>query len=445
MVLSLLQQVAGSLNSLGQAALLLWIPASIFFFLYLKPWKAVVLIHVIGFLVLPQGKIYVPALPDIDRHIAMALGSLLGALWVRPPDPWPTFRWIDLPIVLWCSTPLLSSISNDLGLWDGISGASREVIRIGIPWTLARRFVHGPEEARTLATVFVVAALVHVLPVLYEIRMSPQLHKMFYGYHQHSFIQTRRGEGWRPMVFMQHGLGLSLFHTMAAILAVTLCGKSEYQRIERICAFLLLSAVVVITNSLGAIILFLFGLGLWTVCRGKAYGGVMVASLLIIPLYPGTRGFLGWDGMEVVNYFEEIDSNRAKSLRVRFEDEELLVDKAFERPIFGWGGWDRKQVDTSGGKQATAYDSRWIINVSTRGWFGMICRMLIAIVPLWAFSKRFPPWTWHGPLLAPAGGLFMVVLLHEFDSLINSMPSPLTILAMGVLANLAAPRSSLKT
>jgi hypothetical protein len=444
MVLSLLQQVTGSLNSLGQVALMLWIPASILFFLYLKPWKAVVLIHVVGFLVLPQGKIYIPALPDLDRNIAMALGSLLGALWVRPPDPWPTFRWIDLPIVLWCSTPLLSSISNDLGLWDGISGGSRELIRIGIPWLLARRFVHGPEEARTLATVFVVAALIHVIPVLYELRMSPQLHKIVYGYHQHSFIQTRRGEGWRPMVFMQHGLGLSLFHAMAAILAVTLCGKSEYQRIERICAFLLLATITALTNSLGAIILFFFGITLWTFCRGKAYGLVIVGSLLILPLYPVTRAVLGWNGAEVLSYFEEIDTKRARSLRIRFEDEELLADKAHERALFGWGGWDRKQVDTMGGKQATAYDSRWIINLSSRGWMGLICRMLIAIIPLWAFSKRFPPWTWRGPLLAPAGGLFIVVLLHELDSLMNSMPSPLTILAMGVLANLASPRQTVK-
>jgi hypothetical protein len=227
---------------------------------------------------------------------------------------------------------------------------------------------------------------------------------------------------------------------MAAILAVTLCGKSEYQRVERICAFLLLAAITVLTNSLGAILLFGLGMLLWSLCRGKSYGVVMIASLIIVPLYPCTRAFLGWDGQEVLSYFEQINPDRARSLRVRFEDERLLVDKALERPIFGWGGWNRKQVDTKGSKQATAYDSRWIINVSSRGWFGMLCRMMIAIVPLWAFSKRFPPWTWHGPLLAPAGGLFIMVLIHELDSLMNSMPSPLTILATGVLANLASPR-----
>jgi len=354
-------------------------------------------------------------------------------------------RWIDIPIILWCSVPMISSLSNNLGFWDGISGSCRELIRIGVPWILARRFVHGPEEARVLATVIVIGAMIHVLPVLYELRMSPQLHRMFYGQHQHSFLQTRRGDGWRPMVFMQHGLALAMFHATAAVLALTLCGKNEHRRIERIGVFILLATVTILTNSLGAIIIFFSGLGLWTLCRGRAYGMVMVGSLLLIPLYPGARAFLGWNGNEVLSYFEEVSPERARSLKVRFEDEDVLLERALQRPYFGWGGWDRKGVDSKNGDRSTAYDSRWIIVVGSRGWIGMICRLLVVLFPLWAFSKRFPPWTWHGPLLAPAGGLFMLVMLHEFDALLNSMPSPITILAAGVLANLASPRDSMST
>lgn len=445
MFLSILQEGALKLNGAGTAALLVWIPASILAFLYLKPWKAIVIIHVVGFLILPQGEIKIPALPDLDRMAAMALGSLLGVLWVRPVDPWPKIRWIDLPIVLWCSVPMVSSLSNDLGLWDGIAGASLEIIRIGIPWVLARRFVHGPEEARLLVSVIVIGALIHVLPVFYELRMSPQLHKIFYGQHQHTFIQTRRGGGWRPMVFMQHGLALAMFQGTAAMLAVTLCGRSEYRRIERIGVFVLLSIVTLLMNSLGATIIFCFGLALWSFCRGRAYGVVMVGSLLIIPLYPTTRAFLGWNGQEVLTYFESVNPARARSLRVRFDDEDVLLDRAFQRPLFGWGGWNRKSVDIQGGTSSTAYDSRWIIVVGSRGWVGVFCRLLIVLVPLWAFAKRFPPWTWHGPLLAPAGGLFLLVLMHELDSLLNSMPSPIIILAAGVLANLASPRDSVGT
>ena len=247
------------------------------------------------------------------------------------------------------------------------------------------------------------------------------------------------------MVFMQHGLALAMFQATAALLALTLCGRTEYRRVERIGVFLVLAVVTILTNSLGAIILFALGLGLWALCRGQAYGMVMVGTLLVVPLYPGARAFLNWDGHQIVSYFEKVDSNRARSLQTRFEDETVLLERAFERPFFGWGGYDRKGVDILNNKRSTAYDSRWIILVGSRGWVGMICRMLIALFPLYAFCKRFPPWTWHGPLLAPAGGLFMLVMLHELDALLNSMPSPITILAAGVLANLATPKDSFST
>ena len=155
MVLSFLQQGGLNLNTTGTVILLLWIPATLFAFLYMKPWRAIILTHIVGYCVLPHGEIYVPALPDIDRMTVIALGCMLGVMWVRPIDPWPKLRWIDIPVLLWCSAPMISSLSNDLGLWDGISGASKELIRIGVPWLLARRFVHGPEEARVLASLVV--------------------------------------------------------------------------------------------------------------------------------------------------------------------------------------------------------------------------------------------------------------------------------------------------
>ena len=58
---------------------------------------------------------------------------------------------------------------------------------------------------------FVLGGLIYVPLCLFEVRMSPQLHNMVYGFAQHSFGQTVRGGGWRPMVFMQHGLAVGLF------------------------------------------------------------------------------------------------------------------------------------------------------------------------------------------------------------------------------------------
>ena len=57
----------------------------------------------------------------------------------------------------------------------------------------------------------VVAGLIYSLPMLFEVRMSPQLHTWIYGYFPHSFGQQMRDGGFRPVVFIGHGLGVAFF------------------------------------------------------------------------------------------------------------------------------------------------------------------------------------------------------------------------------------------
>ncbi|MEZ4288411.1 MAG: hypothetical protein R3A47_09765 [Polyangiales bacterium] len=64
--------------------------------------------------------------------------------------------------------------------------------------------------------------MLYSLLQLVELRFSPQLHRWIYGYHQHNFVQTIRAGGYRPMVFMSHGLAVSLFTATAAMAAMGL-------------------------------------------------------------------------------------------------------------------------------------------------------------------------------------------------------------------------------
>ena len=66
----------------------------------------------------------------------------------------------------------------------------------------------------------VAGACAYVPLITYELHMAPQLHNRFYGYFQHDFSQTLRGTGYRPMVFMAHGLTLSLFMAFSSVVAV---------------------------------------------------------------------------------------------------------------------------------------------------------------------------------------------------------------------------------
>ncbi len=70
---------------------------------------------------------------------------------------------------------------------------------------------------RTIALGVFLGGLSYVPLCLYEIRMSPQLHRILYGFHQHEFVQTLRWGGFRPMVFMNHGLALGLWMTLACL------------------------------------------------------------------------------------------------------------------------------------------------------------------------------------------------------------------------------------
>ena len=56
---------------------------------------------------------------------------------------------------------------------------------------------------------------------MFEARLSPQLHSRLYGFTQHDFLQTVRGDyTYRPMVFMQHGLAVAMFLGMATVVGV---------------------------------------------------------------------------------------------------------------------------------------------------------------------------------------------------------------------------------
>ena len=75
---------------------------------------------------------------------------------------------------------------------------------------------------RELATVLFIGGLIYIPLCLYEIRMSPQLHNTIYGFYQHDFVQTMRAGGWRPTVFLQHGLAVGLFMSVTSLIGAWL-------------------------------------------------------------------------------------------------------------------------------------------------------------------------------------------------------------------------------
>src|SRR4051812_9416856 len=101
-----------------------WVPFVLYLFARGKPRRAVTVSFLAAWLFLPVFSLKVPGLPDYTKVSATTLGVLLGALlfdWRRlfgfRPGP------ADLPVVVWCLSPLPASLSNNLGLYDGLSTA----------------------------------------------------------------------------------------------------------------------------------------------------------------------------------------------------------------------------------------------------------------------------------------------------------------------------------
>jgi len=220
-----------------------------------------------------------------------------------------------------------------------------------------------------------VAGLIYSIPILYEIRFSPQLHNFFYGYHPHVFGQQVRGGGFRPMVFIGHGLLVSFFMACVVISSAAL-----WQIRERISVF---SPAIVSYYLL--IILFL--------CKSKAallYGLVAFFAIKKISLQNQMRIAaamalltLLYPAMSIVHIFPHqkiieiakstVGEDRSKSLMFRFENEEILLNHARERLFFGWGGWGRNRVfDDVTGQDISVTDGHWIITFGTWGLVGFL-------------------------------------------------------------------------
>ena len=78
-----------------------------------------------------------------------------------------------------------------------------------------------------------------------------------------------------------------------------------------------------------------------------------------------------------------IDTDRATSLKTRFDNEDLLLQRASQRFLFGWGRWGRARVyDEESGKDMSITDGRWIITIGQFGLFGFVAEFGLLILPV---------------------------------------------------------------
>jgi hypothetical protein len=313
-----------------------------------------------------------------------------------------------------------------------------DVLVFGIPVLLGRTFFRTARDLRLLMVSVALAGLLYSLPTLFEIRMSPMLNYWVYGYSQHSWAQAKRFGGWRPMVFMAHGLALALFLAITAIVATSVArARRPLWRIPARPAAVWIATVLVLCKSTGAILLGAVFVPFAALARSRTMLRVAVAVAVLVSLYPMARAADLVPTDALVEGAAHISEERAASLRFRFENEAALLDRARERLVFGWGGYGRNRVfrDTLE-RSDTVPDGFWIIILGIHGVAGLACFYGLVFTPVvqaWRHGRRAPP----GADRYLLGGLSLAVAVYVIDTIPNGLFTNLPVFLAGALSGVA--------
>jgi hypothetical protein len=279
-----------------------------------------------------------------------------------------------------------------MGYRDGIAMAMLDLLTMGLPFFVGRLVMRSSREGKRLMSAFVVGGLVYSFFILLEVRLSPQMHTWIYGYaaRDDDFSQVVRWGGYRPVVFMPHGLAVAVFMACTVMAAFTFVKAKLRIRglpAKPVAAWLLF--ILVICKSFGAII-YAFLL-VPVIVFGKPRTQMRIATILavLVVLYPALRGSKLFPVQTFLSVANAFSPDRAASLEFRFENEDQLLAKARERLAFGWGSYGRSGIyDKDEGKQVSVTDGHWIIIFGSHGLVGAICHFGLLVIPIFIAARR---------------------------------------------------------
>ncbi|MGF1497716.1 MAG: O-antigen ligase domain-containing protein [Elainellaceae cyanobacterium] len=407
-----------------------------------------------GYLFLPEYEISLLGPFDYEK-MAVASYSVIIATLIFNAERFTSFRpnWLDFPMIFYCCiSPVVTALNNDLTWYDGFSDACYQFIKWGAPYFLGRMYLSSLEGLRKLAVGILIGGLLYVPLCLYEVRMSPQLHNQIYGFYAlRQFSQAFRWGGYRPSVFLRHGLSLGNWMMATTLIAFILWRTKAIIQILDIpmkWIFWILVVNIIAVKSLGAWLTLTTGLLIFVAVRLCRKSAILLAVILSIIVYYGIAASGNFDGQGIVDFFSEnVSEERAQSLSFRFENEELLSERAREQPMWGWGGYGRNRVIDGWGTDLTITDSWWVITFGIHGAAGLISLGIAMLLPVVLFIRRYPGRTWGSARVAPAAALAIVVVMYMLDNALNNQYNPVFALVAGSIEGLVLrqPEPSLRT
>jgi hypothetical protein len=432
-------------NLIAYAAVGIW-PFAVFYMIRRYGFESGVLMGLLGaYMFLPAGfDIDLPGLPAFDKFSITVITIIAYLMLHKKPFGYTGLsKRMRLIFLLFLISPFLTALTNSeryfylpgLSLYDGLSDSIHNFLYI-FPFLIGVKYFRSFETQQRIFKCFVIAAVVYAVLALWEIRMSPQLHRTLYGYFPHSWLQQYRGGGFRAIVFMGHGLLVAFFLALGlAFVSAMNKTRTKSMRVNNIALLIFIMVTLVLSKSLAALVFGMFAFLMITFMGNKLMHLAALSIAVMFISYPIMSSMNLFPHRTIMNYANMISPERAESLGYRFEHEEKLLAHANSKSLFGWGGWGRNRArDEMTGQNTSTTDGKWIIALGVRGWFGYITEFLFVIVPIWmAFKVRT-----KAKHISKKESIFLathalIVSLILLDQMPNASLNPLYWLIIGAL------------
>jgi len=401
-----------------------------------------------AYLLLPASTVVdFPAFPPLDKVTISNVSAFFVCRFIlgKRIKLLPNLGIGKILILIYITSPFMTAFLNPepiiagarfikgMEYYDALSAIIRQSLFI-LPFILGFTFIRDSKTHEELLWVLAYAGLFYSLPMLFEVRFSPQLHTWVYGFFPHNFGQQMRGGGFRPVVFIGHGL-LVAFFAMSSLVAVSTLWKLR-KPIKGYSAGIIslyLGGVLILCKSFASLIYASLLVGLIQLASPKRQILVAKVLVLLVIFYPMLRAADWFPINNIYSIAAEFSEDRAQSLKFRLDNEEILLTHVRNKALFGWGSWGRNRVyDMESGKDLSVTDGRWIIVMGEYGWVGFLAEFCLLALPV-IRSTKVIRYVKDRRERVVFGAITLLLAISIVDLLPNASVSPWTWLLAGAL------------
>ncbi|HJK95216.1 MAG TPA: hypothetical protein RMH85_23245 [Polyangiaceae bacterium LLY-WYZ-15_(1-7)] len=438
-------------NFIALIVLALWGPITLYAFKRTTVVRAVAFGVFGGVLLMPNhAAIKLPAITAFTKQTFIAVWAVVGLFMVakvRYVSPWRgRGKWFLVAVVGGIGTGLTNGevqifgprVVPGIGLYDSYHMILADVLQVLMPFWAGAIVATSAARLQEMLRLLAFYLLLYSVFVIAELRLSPVFHRWVYGVNAfEDFSMAMRGGGYRPNVFLSHGLELAILQ-FCGVMSAAVHAKLDlviWEKLKRPrLTFAWFFGVQVLVKSLGGLVFATVGSILIWFFRPKMQLRVAAAVALIVMAYPALRLNHMIPDKEIVEFVREhTNEERAGSLNFRFTNEQSLVDKSMRKLWFGWGQYSRAVLfDPVSGDELSVRDGAWIITLGERGLLGFVGIFGLLVFPVIVAYRRLKHA--HDPRLKRLiGALAIIVAFATLDLVPNGMFNTLAFFFAGLL------------